>query len=178
MIFEILEVQEKAPGWKVAKVKEAIENGQTFVDVSINEKNREGVVEWPNFAQITVGATIEGDYWRNPAGKQYIYAPKRQRAAATTAALSPSPSTGTKSFGGGGGVKAAQERKAEGIKEAQENKKTGVMIAAAMRDATAIALAAAVPFPTDEEFMAEFMKWRDWYLKTWHDTEKDADIPF
>jgi hypothetical protein len=49
MIFEILEVEEKGAGWKIVTAKEAIENGQTFRDVSINEKNKNQVVAWPNF---------------------------------------------------------------------------------------------------------------------------------
>jgi hypothetical protein len=62
----------------------------------------------------------------------------------------------------------------------QTNKNTAVMIAAAMRDATSIALSALKeqPFPTDAEFIAEFMKWWDWYIAEWHKTEKIADVPF
>jgi hypothetical protein len=102
-----------------------------------------------------------------PTNKQYLFAPK------------------PKASGGGGArntaaIAKAQETKAENIKEAQANKNTAVMIAAAMRDASSIALAALKeqPFPTDDEFIAEFLKWRDWYLKTWHETEKIADVPF
>jgi len=54
------------------------------------------------------------------------------------------------------------------------------MVSAAMRDAVQITLASLreQPFPTDEEFDAEFTKWRNWYLAKWEDTEKAADIPF
>jgi hypothetical protein len=165
-LFVLYAIIVKGDGWKVVTAKEAIEGGRTFNDVSINKVDRAGAIAWPNFDTIEVGATIEADYWRSPQNKQYLFAPK------------------PKSSGGGArntaAIAKAQETKAENIKEAQANKNTSIMIAAAMRDAGAIALAALKdqPFPTDEEFIAEFTKWRDWYLAKWHETEKIADTPF
>ena len=171
MRFELLDVQSKGEGWKIVTAKEAIEGGRTFTEVSINEKDKNtGAVVWPTFNQMAVGDFLEADYWRSPANKQYLFAPKPKQA-----------STGNSSgFKGGSGVKAAQERKGEMIEKAQENKQTGIMVSAAMRDATQITIASLKeqPFPTDAEFTYEFTKWRDWYIKKWQETEKIADIPF
>lgn len=168
MIFQILACEDKAADWKVVTVKEAIEGGQTFSDVSLNKMNREKTaVAFANFDDLKVGATLEADYWRSATNKQYLFAPK------------------PKSQSGGGArnsaaITKAQETKAEHIKEAQENRAQGVKLAAAMRDATQITLAvmSGTPFPTDEEFKAEFTKWRDWYLQEWDKTEKAVDVPF
>jgi hypothetical protein len=166
MIFEILECEDKGEGWKVVTAKEGVEGGRTFNDVSINKVDRAGIIAWLNFDAIKAGATIEGDYWRSPQNKQYLFAPKPNKAGgdrSNSAAIS-----------------EAQETKKQNIEEAQDNKKTAVMIAAAMRDATSIALAALKeqPFPSDDDFIAEFTKWRDWHLGKWRETEKAADIPF
>lgn len=169
MIFEILKCETKGDGWKVATVKEGVEGGRTFEGVSINKTDRQGKTAFENFDAIDVGLQLEADYWPNPADerKKYLFAPK-PKAAARSGAFK------TKV------IEEAQDRKAEHIKEAQDNRSHGVMIAAAMRDATQIALASFKdqPFPTAEEFSAEFVKWRDWYLATWRATVQKADIPF
>jgi hypothetical protein len=108
--------------------KEGIEGGKTFTDVSINEKDKNGVVAWPTFSQLAVGDTIEADYWRSPTNKEYLFAPKPkgQSGGRTNSAA----------------ITKAQETKKENIKEAQENRAQGLKLAAAMRDAKQEAFAA------------------------------------
>ena len=64
------------------------------------------------------------------------------------------------------GIAKAQEVKREDIAAAQERKNESISIHGAFRDATLIALAsyAQQPFPTDEEFKAEWTKWVKWIL--------------
>lgn len=70
-------------------------------------------------------------------------------------------------------VTAAQEMKREHIKEAQDRKEEAIKLAGPMRDATLVALAALrdTPFPTDDEFKAEWRKWAKFF-------PGEADQPF
>lgn len=126
---------------------------------------------WEGFEGLVVGANLDGELV--------------VKGSFTNFKLRAEP--GRPKFMGGGvkaaeaiavNVKEAQERTHENVKEAATDKKSAIKLAAAMRDATTIALAASIPFPTDEEFKAEFIRWRDWYLKTWSETEKMLDVPF
>lgn len=169
MIYQISECAIQNEGWKKVTVKEAIENGKTFTDVSVNKLAKDNVtVAWPNWDTIAVGGTIEADYWKSPKGSQYLFAPK------------PASTGTTARSGGASGVKAAQERKGEMIEKAQDNKERAIKAASAMRAATDLAIAewSAQPFPTHEEMEASIKFWRDTYLKIWDETEKKLDIPF
>lgn len=127
----------------------------------------ENVTVWgdhPDFDALAVGSTIEGDYKDDGKWK-------------TLFGIKPKPAANA---GGMRGVAAAQERKGAMIANAQESKSQAIKVAAAMRDGVAIALASFkdVPFPTDAEFQAEVVKWREWYLKQWDVAEKAVDLPF
>lgn len=160
MLFKIDTVNSKTPDWKLVTAHGV--DGSVVTEASVNRVDKQGKT-WDKFDEIVEGGTVEADLWKSPTNKQYLFAPK-PRATGNSGAMK--------------GVAAAQERKAESISKTMDRKEAGIMISAAMRDATAIALAAAVPFPTDEEFIAEFTKWRDWYLAKWRETEKIVDTPF
>lgn len=127
----------------------------------------ENVTVWgdhPDFEALAVGSTVEGEY-KDDGKWKTLYGIKPK-----------APVSG----GNMRGVAAAQERKGAMIASAQENKSQAIKVAAAMRDAVAIAIASlsGVPFPTDAEFQAEIVKWRTWYLKEWDIAEKTVDVPF
>lgn len=70
-------------------------------------------------------------------------------------------------------IDAAVEKKNENIEEAQERKQEAIQLAGAFRDATLVTLASLKeqPFPTDEEFKAEWRKWVKFFLN-------EGDQPF
>lgn len=166
MIFKVLSADIKSPDWKILSVKEGIEDGKTYVNVSINRNDKTGTVAFPAFDQIIEGFTFEADPWANPAGKMYLFGPK--------------PKTAAPSGGGMRGVAAAQERKAVAIEKTMDRKEAGILVAAAMRDCTLITLASIKdqPFPDHSDFVAQFKVIKNWYLKEWNDTEKAIDLPF
>lgn len=178
MTYEVLWVESKKDDWRIATLKEIIENGQEFTDVSINKVDKKGR-SFPKFDEITPGSQVTGNLWQSPTGKYTLFAPDEPRAQTATAPRPAGSTSAPYKTGGGAGVKAAQERKAEGIATAQENKGRGVMVAAAFRDATII-LTALPEFKdmSAEEWRAAHKRIRDWYIAQWKDAEKTLDIPF
>jgi hypothetical protein len=69
--------------------------------------------------------------------------------------------------GASAGIKIAQERKQEMITKTMDRKELSILLAGSMRDATLITIAelAKMPFPTDEEFKTNWLKWRNWLMK-------------
>lgn len=166
MQYEILTLEEKKPGWKIATLRGL--DGTTTEAVSISETNQKGDVQFLDFKNFIVGAKIEGNLWKKPdTGRMSIFPPK--------------PTTGgfTGSRTPSGAVKAA-EITSQSVDKSMEKKGLGIMVSAAMRDATQITLAslAQQQFPTDAEFQVEFEKWRSWYLKKWKETNDIADQAF
>lgn len=169
MLYEFIWTENKTVDWKICTVKEAIEGGKEFTDVSINRFEKgTTTVAFPTFDDFKPGATVEASIWVNPAGKAYLFAPKPKNASG-------GQTGGNK--GGMTGMKAAQERKAENIKEAQENRGHGIKVAAAMRDATLFTIAL-MERDSDTPFKDVFKEIKDWYLKEWNNTEKQVDVPF
>lgn len=158
----------KGEGWKVLGLLDM--HKEAFEDVNMNEKDREGKVQWPNFAQIDVGAKFEGNIWKGPTGRVSVFPPKPQAAPRA---------------GGAPGMKAAQERKEASIEKAQDNKAMGIMIAAAFRDATLI-LNEFFPDLANEtspdvrlnSLMEMHKRIKNRYLQEWNETEKSLDVPF
>ncbi len=129
MIYEVVWVENKNADWKVATLREKIDGGKEVTDVSINRTNKQGQA-FPNFDGIAPGAEVHGEFWRSPANKNYLFPPKPQ----------------TPRSGGGGAafkgkqIEEAQNRTHEHVKEAQESKGQAIKVAAAMRDATLLAI--------------------------------------
>lgn len=106
----------------------------------------------PRYAELEVGSDIpETDLIFDPAYGNYKLNKAPVVFPARPASLGgPRPS-----------MAAAVEKKGVMIEKAQERKSEGVNISGAFRDATLISLASLrdQPFPTDEEFKAEWRKW-------------------
>ena len=130
-------------------------DGTTFMGASMNRTNKDGtVVQWPQWETLADGVVIDGNLWTNPTNqKQAIYPPKPKAAGGFTPR-------------GAGAITKAMETKAANIEVAQTRKNDAIALAGAMRDSTLITLAALKdqPFPTDEEFKAEWTKWVKWIL--------------
>ena len=129
-------------------------DGVAFMGASMNRTNKDGTgVQWPQWDTLADGSVIEGNLWTNPTNqRQAIYPPKPQ-------------AKGNPAFKGQQ-IAKMQETKAANIAMAQDRKNESISIHGAFRDATLIALQSYkdVPFPTDEEFKAEWTKWVRWIL--------------
>lgn len=191
MIFEILWCENKTADWKVCTVKEAIAGGEEYTDVSINRKDKSGAVAFPKFDEIAPAFTLEAEYWSNPAGKQYLFAPKpAPKNDEEVIARNTAPTTYVpvkKSFGGASAametkknnIAEAQDRTFTHVKESQENKNLAIRVSQTMRDATQICIAL---FGNDSnmtgaEFQENFSEIKKWYLKQWDEAEKLLDLP-
>lgn len=173
MLFTIDWMEKKGEGWIVATLVEAVENGLTHKDVSINKVDKKsGEVAFPTFDALAPGHQINGNIWENNAGKKYLFPMREQK----------------KSGGGGSAFRAqqiekSQERKAEFVHQAQENKNLAVKVASTMRDATALAVASVNvdAFETIEEreeaLRDSFARFKRWYIAQWTKTEQEADLP-
>lgn len=148
-MLKITSVEDKSKDWKIVSL--ITSTGVSVDDVSVNRTNKNGEI-FPEFDGIVKDADIEATLWTSPTGKQYLFAPK----------LPPQ----RPKFMGGSGIAKAQETKAENIKEAQERKNEAIQLAGAFRDATLVSLQALRdnPFPTDEEYKAEWTKWVKFFL--------------
>lgn len=176
MTYTVEWVENKKDDWKIATLKEIVENGQSFDDVSINKTDKKNVV-FPNFDQIAPGVQVSGNIWKNPAsGKYTLFAPDPKPAPTTR------PASPAGAGGGARGVAAAQGRKEAGIEKAQDRKETGIMVASAMRDSTLIATSLMGSQKQEpwslEEFTDMFERIKKWYLAKWRDTDKSLDVPF
>src|SRR6202020_1668901 len=78
MIFKIDWVETKKENWKVATLHEAIENGQTVTDVSINRTEKDGSIAFANFDELAPGMEIQGNLWKHPTTSRYTLYPIRQ----------------------------------------------------------------------------------------------------
>lgn len=123
----------------------------------------DNVVIWPDFpgfSTLAPGSTVEGSISTTVNGKftNHSLYPKRDSSSTTGR------------IGASGGMKAAQERKAEMISEAQSNKERGIKLAATMRDATLLTIewiksCNADPVSaglTDEDIKKKWLEWRRW----------------
>jgi hypothetical protein len=152
-MYTLSNVKDISSDFKTADIKS--NDGVATTGVGIGRKAKDGTIQFQTFDAFVDGYQMEGNLWRSPStGKQYLY-PIRE----------PKPATGAYTRSGGA-ITKAQEKKAEDIETAQNRKKDAIALAGAFRDATLISLASYrdIPFPTDEEFKAEWIKWVRWIL--------------
>lgn len=125
--------------------------GKPYASVTLadDQGNTTKCSVWDGLELLRVGSPIDGAIIKNGAFSNF-----RPSAA-------PKPQ-----FKGSGGIANAVAVKNEHIKEAQERKNESISIHGAFRDATLITLAALKdqPFPSDEDFKAEWTRWAKWIL--------------
>lgn len=146
--------------------------GKDKIDATLDDSTKliEGVTIWgdfPGFAYLVIGQSIEGDVVEKQNGQytnRTLYAPK-------------TPSTTPQR--GAGAITKAMDKKAENIEKAQDNKSLGVKISATMGHAVNIVLAQIKDDPIRDEGAIKQMitNWRKWLWENWDKEEKDFD-PF
>lgn len=156
-MFTIEWVENKSADWKIMTLKTP--QGATTEGVSVNRVNKKGEV-FPNFDNLTPGATVDGELWQSTAGKWYLFAPK------------PSPMGGRPAWAGKktADIGKAMDRKEESIEKFQSSKENSIKMAGAMRDATLLTIeeihyAQSKGEEITEKFVKEtWSKWRTWLL--------------
>lgn len=163
MLYHIQTIENKAEGWKIADLKAL--DGTEIENVSINKIDKKtGETAFQDFDSLVEGGSIQGELWTNPAGKHYLFAPKKAAPRAGNTAP---------------GIKAAQERKETGIAKAQDRKETGMKIAASFRDATLLLTnMAGYKDMTPDEIQGQHKFLRRWLMAEWDSEEKRLDVPF
>lgn len=107
--FKIEWLEVKSPDWKIVSIKP--EQGDIVVDVSVNKKDKNSGVEFPNFDNLKAGDTVEGEFWMSKAGKGYLFPPKQKVSAAGNF---------RRSGGNSVAIQEAQATKAKNIAVAQD----------------------------------------------------------
>lgn len=157
-------IETKAPDWKVAALTD--EQGQTNQEVHLNRKSKSGE-EFPNFDTLAAGQDIEGEPWKNSAGKSYLFPPKKDK---------PRPQ-GNRTAG----MEKMMDKKAIQIGAAQDNKERGIMTSSTMRMAVDLTVAQISGDPILSKDTAQIKKmimdWRNWCATRWELTT-DNHEPF
>ena len=159
--YKIKWLENKNPDWKILTLDD---NGTEIRDVSVNRVNKKGET-FPNFDEITNAGTVEGELWKSDAGKNYLFAPKPQKA------------------GNGGAFKTMQMEKTMGIKaehiaHAQDEKAYSIKVASTFTAAWNTAVAEwqeqrRTSPSTAQTLEALFEKWREWYWLRFDVNETD-----
>lgn len=141
--------------------KKVTSTGKEKIDATLTDGTNtiDGVTIWsdfPNFATLMAGHTVEGDIVTKQSG-QYT-----NKTLYPIKAVNSSP----RATGGFTGGSKLMKEKQEGIKESQERKEEGIKVSASMRDAVTLATAEYVNFPqADLELLVK--KWRKFILDNW-----------
>lgn len=160
MIYNIRWVEVKNDDWKVVSLVDAATSGDQspvdYKDISVNRKSKSGEL-FPNFDDIQAGRDIEGDIWKSPTGKWYLFAPKPKKVGG----------------GGGGAFKQAQikevmDKKNEFIGKTLDRKEDAIKLASSQRDAVLMVstLINSKHWTTlgENDYKRIIIEWRNWFL--------------
>jgi hypothetical protein len=145
--------EKKSPDWIIATL---LEGKQQITEVSINRNDKKtGKVAFEKFDDIMSGTEIEGELWKNQAGKHYLFAPRPQSAPR----------------GGFGGVKVAMAEKAKAIEHSQDRKDNSIQLSSTFRDATLLTTAQMKTGEvwSNDEVMGKWKMWRSWLMEQFGD---------
>jgi len=163
MLYKLTEVVDKNEGWKVVSIEGV--DGVVASNVSVSKTKQDGTVNFPNFAEFTQGAMVEGEY-KEYNGKKYLYPSRAKPAGGARKGVDPLA------------IAKAQEHKAENIRAAQDNKDQAIRLSGAMNHAVNIVTTFSKDL-TPDEIKNKVLNWRNWFLDNWDLPEADAsEIPF
>lgn len=166
MLYNVKWMEKKGADWIVASLSEIATPPMSagtvaeYTDVSINRIDKKtGAVAFPTFDEIQAGRDIEGELWKSPAGKYYLFAPRAPKQ----------PSNGAYKQKM---IDDTMTRKEGSIEKFQGNKEESIRLASSQRDAVLIVTTilqngADSRFFGDETFLKnEIIKWRNWFLSS------------
>ncbi len=162
-------IETKSPDWKIATIDD---NGVSYKDVSVNRTNKKGET-FPNFDDLQAGREVtDATIWTSGTGKHYLFTKDKP----TPGVMGSKPN-----WAGGGGVKAAQERKEAMILKAQDRKEESIAYFNALNSAISL-VKGNFPMDTEEDIKAlkdNVLYWRDFFFHEWSkfDPEKNTE-PF
>ena len=154
MKYRVEWAENKNKDWKIVTLSTG-DNSPQITEVSVNRVNKKGET-FPNFDGIIPGADIEGELWKSPAGKNYLFAPRPQAAPRT----------------GNAGIKAAVEAKAKSIERSQDRKDNSIQLSATFRDATILTDVSVRSTGQDlsrDEIKQIWLEWRAWLMSQFGD---------
>lgn len=157
--YKIDFIEKKGADWKIATL--IAEDGHPTNEVSINRKSKSGEVT-QNFDNLMAGSAVEGELWRSPAGKWYLFPSKPQGGA-------------NKSFGGN--VSRLMDKKAENIKEAQERKSDSIAYFNSLNSAISFVTSfrSEIYVMSQADFFDRVCEYRDLFLEEYYKyQEKDV----
>lgn len=170
MRYNILQIETKGAGWKLATIQDL--NTQDITErVSINKVGKKGEV-FPNFDALKLNDSIEGSLWVSQKGAAYLFPSKPEKPQGgafkrTTGDISKA-------------VEVAQGRKNDFIENVQENKNLAIKVSSTLSKAVDLAIAEygtqTEPVRTLDEL---FIKWRLFLFNHWDDPEQpNFGVPF
>lgn len=161
--FKVKIVDNKNIDWKVVTLINEMESVEE--DVSVNRKNKQGEV-FPRFDDIKEGSVVNGDFWRSPGGKSYLFAPKPEKTYNSVAS---------------GARKSAMmdqvmEKKAAHIATAMDQKELGIKISSTLRMATDASIAeyeSGRGFTYGDTLIENIKGWRGFFWLEWEKNDSD-----
>jgi len=122
--------------------------------------------DFPHYADIIVGSTIDGEIRKNDKGYNNLYSNEiKQRGGAPSAFKTAQ-------------IKEVMDVKRQDIQESQKNKEIGIKVSATMRDAVLIATALTPEQWQGTTMQEEVRFWREWLWTEWDNTGSDTMKPF
>ena len=154
MIYKVLSVEDvfTSTGKPMKKLSLESEGGVQNVNI---------FSDFPHYAEIKVGSTIDGEIRKNQKGYDNLY------------------SNEIKPRGGAGGaykekvIGEAMQRKEQSIGKFQDNKEFSIMVASTMSGAVALAVAEFKDKTVLDTLDQAVLKWRQFLLDNWSVDPKD-----
>lgn len=151
-------IENKTPDWKVASVSDG---GKVYQDVSVNRVNKKGET-FPGFDDLKPGTELtDVTVWTSTSNKHYLFTQTKP----TPGVMGSKPA-----WAGGGGVKAAQERKAQDIEKAQDRKEESIAYFNAMNCSINL-VKGNLPMESDEDMTtieANIDHWFKFFYRRWY----------
>ena len=122
--------------------------------------------DFPHFAEIIEGSTIDGELRKNDKGYTNLYSNEIKPRGGAPGAFKQAQ------------IEKSMEIKAQHISQAQDNKEVGIKVSATMRDAVLIATSLTPDQWHGTTMQEEVRFWRAWLWTEWDRTSPNDMQPF
>lgn len=154
MIYKVLSADLTATSTGKSMKKLSLESTNGVQNVNI-------FADFPHYAEINVGSSIDGEIRKNQKGYDNLYSNEIKTPT-----------------GAGSAFKQAQMEKTIDYKDNKigkrmDDKEFNIMISSTMRDAVSLAIAEIKDITTLNTLEGDILKWRTWLLAHWEVDKKD-----
>ncbi len=154
MIYKVLNAEATSTSTGKAMKKLSLEGENGVQNVNIFS-------DFPRYAEITVGSSIDGEIRKNQKGYDNLYSNEVKRGYAPR---SPSQTAN---------IEKAMDRKEASIGKFQDDKDFNIMVSSTMRDAVQLAIAEFGNERVLDTLEQGITKWRNWLIANWNVDKKD-----